>query len=62
MKVDVQDGPQSLRPMAPIFVLEDEEPLAGAICSQLRREGFDAVPAVDASPVSACSESGLLSW
>jgi two-component system response regulator RegX3 len=27
--------------------LDDEEPLAGAICSQLRREGFDAVPAGD---------------
>jgi len=47
MKVDVQNGLQSLRPMGPILVMEDEEPLAGAICSQLRREGFDAVPAVE---------------
>jgi CheY-like chemotaxis protein len=47
MKVDVQEEPQSLRPMGPILVLEDEEPLVGAICSQLRREGFDAVSAVD---------------
>ena len=27
--------------------MEDEEPLARAICGQLRCEGFDAVPAVD---------------
>ena len=43
MKVEVQ----SLRPIGPILVMEDEEPLAGGICSQLRREGFDAVPAID---------------
>ncbi|MCW3037739.1 MAG: hypothetical protein JWM17_3051 [Actinobacteria bacterium] len=58
MKVEVQ----SLRPIGPILVLDDEEPLAGAICSQLRREGFDAVPLSMASPVSACSENGLPSW
>jgi len=43
--------------MGHILVMGDEEPLVGALCSQLRREGFEAVPAADGLADLACSES-----
>jgi two-component system response regulator RegX3 len=43
----LQDDPAAGPLGRPILLVEDEEPLVGTICYRLRREGFEAVPALD---------------